>query len=221
MALGSDGNNLCATSGDGTLAVYDMRKSGEKGLVAMSDFQEDEYLSLAIVKHGTKVVCGSQTGALAIFTWGDFGDLKDRIKGHPMSVDAVVKLSEERILTGSSDGLIRVVSVHSRDHGSRVLSVLGEHGEGGYPLERLSLSADGTLVASASHGQPSVQIWPTDVALNTSGAQADGAAEGTPDSVDSDDSDEPRARRKKRRKGGAKGPVAESARKAGSFFSGL
>ena len=30
LVMGLDGTSLCATSGDGTLAVYDVRKSGEK-----------------------------------------------------------------------------------------------------------------------------------------------------------------------------------------------
>ncbi|CAE7230420.1 unnamed protein product, partial [Symbiodinium sp. KB8] len=45
LAMGTDGTSLCAVSGDGTLAVYDIRKGGEKGLIAMSDFQDDELLS--------------------------------------------------------------------------------------------------------------------------------------------------------------------------------
>ena len=30
LVMGVDGTSLCAASGDGTLAVYDVRKSGEK-----------------------------------------------------------------------------------------------------------------------------------------------------------------------------------------------
>ncbi|OLP74805.1 hypothetical protein AK812_SmicGene45552, partial [Symbiodinium microadriaticum] len=29
LAMGTDGTSLCAVSGDGTLAVYDIRKGGE------------------------------------------------------------------------------------------------------------------------------------------------------------------------------------------------
>ena len=66
---------------------------------------------------------------------------QDRIKGHPFSIDAMVKLSEDRrrgrfpprtgvpcqdgIITGSSDGKIRVVSVHSKS--SRAQTVLVRH----------------------------------------------------------------------------------------------
>ncbi|OLP91274.1 WD repeat-containing protein 55-like [Symbiodinium microadriaticum] len=130
----------------------------------MSDFQDDELLSIAIVKQGAKVICGTQTGPLPIFSWGDFGDQKDRIKGHPMSVDAMVKLAEDGILTGSSDGKIRVVAVHSKGLGSGVLGLLGEHGSAEYPMERLALSGDEKLLASTAHSKPSVLLWSTEEA---------------------------------------------------------
>jgi len=223
-----------ATSGDGTLAVYDLRKSGEKGLIAMSDFQDDELLSVAIVKEGKKVVCGTQTGVLPIFSWGDFGDQKDRIKGHPMSVDAMVKITEEGVLTGSSDGKIRVVATHSKSLGNAVLATIGEHGDGDYPIERLSLSADGKYLASASHAQPTVQLWSTEAAhrlLNGEtvaavfGAEAKGDAEDA--DVDDSDSEDVGPKKKKRkvklkkdkRKGAGGGNPSHQ--KASSFFSGL
>jgi len=225
MVLGSDGRSLCATSGDGTLAIYDIRKNGVKGLTAMSDFQEDEFLSLAIVRSGTKVVCGSQTGVLCIFSWGDWGDQKDRIKGHPMSVDAMARVSEDSILTGSSDGKIRAVAVHNRELGSRVLGIVAEHGD--LPVERLALSPCGGFFASASHGQPAVHLWSMEAAAkmfsgeDVAGGEGDGGGAGDSD-VDSDDSDEPKA--KKRRKKG-KNKVAnpkDVARKAaGGFFGDL
>lgn len=230
LAMGKDGTSLCATSGDGTFAVYDVRKNGPKGLVAMSDFQEDEFLSCAVLKNGSKVVCGSQTGILAIFSWGDFGDQKDRIKGHPMSVDALVKIAEDGILTGSSDGQIRVVSVHSTKLGSAILGSLGEHGE--YPVERLSLSPDGSVVASASHGQPAVRLWSTEAAHRLLAGESETAVLGQTTTaggdVDSSDEDVPKKKKKdkrgkKRKNAGSTGSTAASdaLRKAGNFFSGL
>lgn len=239
MARGADDFSLCVTAGDGTLAVYDMRKPGTKGLIAMSDFQEDEFLSLAVVKGGRKVVCGSQGGVMCVFNWGDFGDHKARIKGHPMSVDAIVKISEDAVLTGSSDGRIRVVALQSREVGSCIVGLLGEHCDNGagaevYPLESLALSPDEGLLASTSHGQPSVCVWSTQpahtrleqvekdasVVLEPEGAGRADAGEGVEDSDDSDDSDAPR-KRKKRRKGFTKLAAKAASRKVGNFFSDL
>jgi len=221
FALGSDHLSLCATSGDGTLAVYDLRKAGTKGLIAMSDFQEDEFLSITIVKDGSKVLCGSQTGILCIFSWGDFGDMNDRIRGHPMSVDAMVKLDEDCVLTGSSDGRIRVVSVFSNIHKNNIIGFLGEHGDS--PMERLALSPDKKLVVSASHEQPAIRIWSTEDAykLRSRKLRRGAPSVAEDDDSDSDDSDdEPQA--KKRRKGKRRAPIANAATSAAkNFFSGL
>jgi len=242
MALGVDGFSLCATSGDGTLAVYDLRKNDTKGLIAMSDFQEDELLSISIVKEGKKVICGSQEGNLLIFSWGDFGDQKDRIKGHPMSIDAMVPFTEHSVLTGSSDGKIRVVSIHQKEYGNCIVGSVGEHGV--YPLEGLALSADRGLLVSVSHAEPAVKVWSlerakkllADFEAHGEGAAAKvegsaGAEEGAAapaaaeDSVDSDDSSQPASNKKqkkrKRTKGMAKRQAAKASKSAVGFFNGM
>jgi len=227
LALGSDGSSLCATSGDGTLAVFDLRKNGTKGLIAMSDFQEDEFLSLAIVKEGKKVICGSQGGILAIFSWGDFGDQKDRVKGHPMSVDAMVKLSEDAVITGSSDGKLRIVAIHHKRFGNCIAGSLGEHGV--YPLEHLAISADRGLLVSVSHNQPAVREWSAEKANKIlsdfeehgegAGVAAAAAADG---SDDSDDSDAPaKQKKRKRKKGMAKRQAAKASKSSSTFFNDL
>jgi len=215
---------LAATSGDGTLAIYDLRKNGTKGLIAMSDFQEDEFLSLAIVKGGTKVICGSQTGVLCCFSWGDFGDQNDRIRGHPMSVDTLLKVDETHLLSGSSDGSIRAVSTFDSKTQSGVQGVVADHGK--YPVECLSLSSCGEMFASASHGQPSVRIWPMEIARPVfAGKDPSKPAE----EVDSDDSDEPAKKKKKKPKKKKRRVIVDEptrerndhVRKAGNFFSDL
>jgi hypothetical protein len=52
-------------------------------------------------------VVGTQDGILTLWSWGDWGDYNDRIIGHPNSIDAICKLDEDTICTGSSDGIIR------------------------------------------------------------------------------------------------------------------
>ena len=56
-------------------------------------------------------MCGSQGGILNIFSWGDWGDITDRFPGHPESIDSVIAISEDVVITGSSDGLIRCDSL--------------------------------------------------------------------------------------------------------------
>lgn len=52
-----------------------------------------------------------------------FGDVSDRLLGHPESVDSIVSLTEDVVLTGSSDGVIRIVGVHP----NKMLGIVGQH----------------------------------------------------------------------------------------------
>ncbi|KAI9255485.1 WD40-repeat-containing domain protein [Sporodiniella umbellata] len=104
MTYSKGKRTLVAVGGDGYLSTWDIRKPN---VVAMSDQIEDELLSIALMKNDKKAVVGTQEGILSLWTWGDWGDYKDRIVGHPNSIDAICKLDEDTICTGSSDGIIR------------------------------------------------------------------------------------------------------------------
>ena len=58
---------------------------------------------------GTKVVCGGGDGTLHIYSWGKWGDITDRFPGHPFSVDSICKVTEDILVTGGTDGIIRYV----------------------------------------------------------------------------------------------------------------
>jgi WD repeat-containing protein 55 len=160
----ADGHTLLATSADGTLSVYDLRMAAAAarqpqsnqnvpGVVRRSDPQEDELLSLCILKHGRKVVCGTAEGVLAVFSFGVWGDVSDRFPGHPASIDAVLKVDEDTVLTGSSDGLIRVVSIHP----DKFIGVLGDNHEG-FPIEKLQFTANRSYVGSVTHDNY-IRLW--------------------------------------------------------------
>jgi WD repeat-containing protein 55 len=167
----NEGHTLLASSADGTLSVYDIRMSSHAattalqsnqstkeqrlppGVIRRSDPQDDELLSLCILKHGTKVVCGTTEGVLAIFSYGTWGDVSDRFPGHPSSIDAILKVDEDTILTGSSDGFIRVVSIHP----DKLIGVLGDNHEG-FPIEQLQFTCDKSFVGSVTHDNY-VRLW--------------------------------------------------------------
>ena len=46
-----------------------------------SEPDEDEMGSVALVRHGSKIIAGSQDGVLSIFSWGFFNDCSDRFPG--------------------------------------------------------------------------------------------------------------------------------------------
>lgn len=149
MEFVPDSKQLLVTSGDGRLSVCSIRKNK---VLACSEFSEDELLSVVLMKHGKKVLCGSQEGVLLLYSWGYFNDCSDRFVGHPSSVDALLKLDEDTLLTGSSDGIIRVVSILP----NKMIGVIGEHGN--YPIERLAFSCDQKVLGSASHDHV-LKLW--------------------------------------------------------------
>jgi len=140
---------VLAPSGDGFLSVLHLRKGI---LEARSDNVEDELLSVAIIKNGKKAVVGTQDGILNIWSWGNWGDISDRFPGHPSSVSTMVGIDDTTICTGSSDGLIRVCSIHP----NKLLGVVGEHQD--FPVERIKLSRDKKLLGSCSHDNL-VKFW--------------------------------------------------------------
>lgn len=109
--------------------------------------------AVAVCKHGKKVVCGSQSGVLALWSWGYWNDCSDRFPGHPESVDALVKYDEDTLITGSSDGLLRVINVLP----NKLLGVVGAH-EDDMPVERLAMSGDRAVLASMSH-ESCIKLW--------------------------------------------------------------
>ena len=109
-------------------------------------------LSLCLLKKSQKLLCGTQQGILSLFSYNIWGDISDRFPGHPQSIDALLKIDEDTVLTGSSDGLVRAVQLLPND----LLGVLGGHD--GFPVEGLGWSAGRKLVGSVSHDEY-IRLW--------------------------------------------------------------
>ena len=88
-------------------------------------------------------------GCIYVFKWDWFGDCKDRILGHPNSIDSMIKLDENTILTGSEDGFLRGVSIYP----NKIINILGNHSEDDehFPIQKIALSGCRNFVASCSH----------------------------------------------------------------------
>jgi WD40 repeat protein len=172
-----DLKTLLATSADGVLTVIELVKSdnlksdtsdvgvkpskpelntktitGPFRLVRQSDEQGDELLSMVVLKGGKKVVVGTQEGVLNVWSWGTWGDISDRFPGHPMSIDSLLKVDDNTILTGSSDGVVRVVTIQP----DKLLGVLGNHE--GFPVEKLKFDGDKKILGSVSHDN-FIRVW--------------------------------------------------------------
>ncbi|KZV91367.1 WD40 repeat-like protein [Exidia glandulosa HHB12029] len=211
-----DKKHLVATSGDGTLSVMDVRASKTEPF-AHSEDQEDELLSIVPIKGDQKVVVGTQLGVISIFNRkSGWGDCVDRFPGHPQSIDALAALTQDVILTGSSDGLVRAVQILP----SKFLGAVADHGE--FPVERLALDRRKKWLASASHDEL-LKLTDVQDALEESDDEGEKDAESRDDDEDQEDdeadttaapvpapappqedsdadSDEPAEKRKKRKK---------------------
>mmetsp|Transcript_22499 Transcript_22499/g.32854 ORF Transcript_22499/g.32854 Transcript_22499/m.32854 type:complete len:389 (-) Transcript_22499:160-1326(-) len=160
FSFNSDASTLLCTSGDATLCAYDIRKRLTKtssstttsNAVKQSDAQESEIHSVEILKHGRKVICGTQDGVILIFSWGRWGDCSDRFPGHPQTVDCMLKVDESTVITGSSDGLLRVVSIHP----NKILGVIGDHDD--FPVEGMCASRDRKILGTFSHDDV-IRFW--------------------------------------------------------------
>ncbi|KAG8368451.1 hypothetical protein BUALT_Bualt15G0046800 [Buddleja alternifolia] len=176
MTFASDSMKLIGTSGDGTLSVCNLRSNKVQ---TRSEFSEDELLSVVIMKNGRKVICGTQTGALLLYSWGFFKDCSDRfVDLSPNSVDALLKLDEDRVITGCENGLISLVGILP----NRIIQPIAEHS--GYPVERLGITSlhsfsrdylkflafshDRKFLGSISHDQ-TLKLWDMDDVLQGSG----------------------------------------------------
>ena len=244
LKVAQDGTTLVACT-DGQLGV--VRPSASIGAgesrVLRSEQQGDELLSVAlapVVEGGgnaaedARVVVGGQEGPLMAFNWGRWADPVEKLRGHPQSVVALDSVAANVVVTGSNDGLLRLIGVAPA---MELLGVLGDQGDE-MPVEALSvgpeLNAHGAIVrpgeapahrfvASIGH-EDAVYLW--DLAPLYALSDADEAeAERTP-------SPEPQKRAKKKRKRGSKNTEMREAtgkRRLGevqstaedSFFAGL
>lgn len=140
-------HKVLTTAGDGKLGVWDLKK-GIK-LEALSDDVEEELSCMAMMKNGSKIVCGSQEGVLNLFSWGDFGDVSDRYPCSNDSIDCIVKVDEDRILTAGGDGVIRHVELLPHRLLNVVGKVPGPGGIGAGSVSSMTVSSDSCVLASA------------------------------------------------------------------------
>lgn len=163
LSSSQDGTTLLICSADGTLSAFDIRsswkinsKSRTNTNLTKSYNVKDELLSLTTLKHDHKIVVGSHGGSLNIWSWGEWQYMSDIFPGHAQSIDAILKIDEDTIMTGCSDGVVRIVQIHP----NKVLGVLGHND--GFPVEDLSFSAGRKFVGSLSHDNY-IRLWDASV----------------------------------------------------------
>ncbi|XP_010509776.1 PREDICTED: WD repeat-containing protein 55 [Camelina sativa] len=213
MTFASDSMKLVATSGDGTLSVCNLRTSK---LQSQSEFSEDELLSVVIMKNGRKVISGTQNGNLLLYSWGFFKDCSDRfVDLSPNSVDTLLKLDEDRVITGCDNGILSLVGILP----NRIIQPIGAHD---FPIEDLALSHDNKFLASTAHDSM-LKLWNLEEILQGSNGNS-GNASGAAGDSDSDndgmdlDNDLPKSSKGTNRKTKSKSNTLDS---TNNFFADL
>ncbi|KAH6591041.1 hypothetical protein BASA50_009042 [Batrachochytrium salamandrivorans] len=173
-------NTLLAAGGDGCLSAYNISKNKAVGISAN---QDDELLSVKLIRNSTKAVIGTQSGALLIFSWGEWGDCTDRFPGHPMSVSSMIKETDTRLFTGSSDGIIRSVSFFPH----KLVGAVADTGET-MPIEKMRMSYDSNMLATCSH-DTLIKFWTAETTWDKSDSDDSASASNDSDSDESSDGD--------------------------------
>ncbi|WJX51955.1 hypothetical protein P8452_38110 [Trifolium repens] len=118
----------------GYTTVLKSLRSSKDNFKAKSDESEQDEAAVATTPdmNGRKVVCRSQTGILLLYSWGCFKDCSYRfVDLSSNSIDAILKLDEDRIITGSENGMINMVGILP----NRIIQPIAEHSK--YPVECL------------------------------------------------------------------------------------
>ena len=103
-----DPNYLVATSGfDGCLQGYSL--SGKKPDVQSEEYDKDELNCMGLVHMDSKLVVGTSKGILYLFNWREFGYHSDKFGGHPGSINDLVAVTDNLVITACDDGAIRAV----------------------------------------------------------------------------------------------------------------
>ncbi|KAL0422561.1 UNVERIFIED_CONTAM: WD repeat-containing protein 55 [Sesamum latifolium] len=179
MTFASDSMKLIGTSGDGTLSVCNLRSNKVQ---TRSEFSEDELLSVVIMKKG--YMWNADWNSM-LYSWGFFKDCSDRfVDLSPNSVDALLKLDEDRVITGSENGIISLIGILP----NRIIQPIAEHSE--YPVERLAFSHNRKFLGSISHDQ-TLKLWDLEDLLQGSGntmSNHSAVSDSDSDGMDVDDS---------------------------------
>ena len=115
---------LCVGTQDGVILMFSWAKWGD-----CSDRYVYVYYTLVYthcICYTTHPISLIRSNIHPIYTYTPY---THRYPGHPETVDCMLKIDESMLLTGSSDGLIRVVSIQP----NKILGVVGDHDD--FPVE--------------------------------------------------------------------------------------
>ncbi|XP_039264760.1 WD repeat-containing protein 55-like [Styela clava] len=158
IAVDKHGKFLFATSGDGTMSTFNIKR---RKFIVQSENTEYDMSCVGVIKDNKKVIVGTSEGLLLFFNWNEFAAPSDRFPGHPTAVECLTTIDENVICTGSMDGMIRAVHLLP----NRFLGVVGEHHD--MPVNKITVSYDKKFIASSANDS-TIKFWTVDHLQNTS-----------------------------------------------------
>jgi WD repeat-containing protein 55 len=117
-----------------------------------------------------------------LFSWKDWKDCSDRFKGHPGSINDLVKVNENELFSACSDGVVRKIEILPNRLLDNVVSV--KSGDG---IERLRVSREGLIGVSTIDGLYMYNPQPEEVFDRTSSSVSSESEENDPEKVESED----------------------------------
>lgn len=149
---------LFATSGDGTMSTYNIKR---RKFMVQSENAEFDMSCVTVAKNNKKVIVGTSEGLLLLYNWEEFAAPSDRLPGHGAPIECLVPINENVVCTGTMDGTIRAVHILP----NRFLGVVGEHNN--MPVHKVAVCCDRDFIASSSHDSI-IKFWNVDHLHNPS-----------------------------------------------------
>eukprot|EP00210_Caulerpa_lentillifera_P007866 g7507.t1 len=144
MVYLDDRKELVASSGDTSITLSDVRKM--KVMKQSHEGFNEEGTALQPLQNGHQIICGTSSGKVASFGTDSIDKIHAWFSSsrlHRGSIDTMVTLDDETVITGCVDGVIRAL----RFNPNRLLGVIGRHREPD-TIERISINHNCSVLAS-------------------------------------------------------------------------
>lgn len=111
----------------------------------------EELTCLGLFKRESKLLAGSSKGNLILYNWREFGLHSDLFPGPKVSINSLVPITEDIVVTACDDGVLRATHVLPNRH-------LGKVGHHSMSVEKVDISRSGKFIASCS-ANSDIKFW--------------------------------------------------------------
>ncbi|CXI83177.1 nucleolar Jumonji domain interacting protein, putative [Plasmodium berghei] len=145
MVLDKEENSIVVASG-GYLELFDILNKKRIYSNAISQEYKDEFLCCNFISQNSKIVSTTMGGNIIVFSRTPWGCVESKIKANKNMINTFVKINDNTIIFGTSDGLIQTAHFNPNKLGD----VIARNNTGD-SIEKLTINNKKTLLASISH----------------------------------------------------------------------